>query len=120
MPFPRADEKTRAFFQSIMSDYPGVELKPMFGHIAAFINGNMFAGTFGSDIALRLSTEARAELLREEGASVFEPMPGRPMKEYVMLPSPWLNDPEKVRRWVSRALEWAAQLPPKGRSGRRR
>ena len=120
MPFPRRDEKTRAFFVSVLPDDPRVELKPMFGHVAAFVNGNMFAGTFGSEIMVRLPDEERAKLISEEGVALFEPMAGRPMKEYVTLPRAWHNDPEKVRKLLRRSLEWAAQLPAKAPAARRK
>ncbi len=78
------------------------------------------AGTFGSDIMVRLPDEERAKLISEEGAALFEPMAGRPMKEYVVLPRAWHNDPEKVRKLLRRSLEWAAQLPAKAPAGRRK
>jgi len=53
----------------------------MFGNISAFVNGNMFAGLFGNDLFVRLSKESRKELLEKQGASLLEPMKGRPMKE---------------------------------------
>lgn len=120
MPFPRQDEKTRAFFVSVLPDDPRVELKPMFGHVAGFVNGNMFAGTFGSDIMMRLPDEERAKLIREEKTSLFEPMEGRPMKEYVVLPRAWHSDPERVRRLLRRSLEYAATLPAKALGGRKK
>ncbi len=120
MPFPRQDEKTRAFFVSILPDDPRVELKPMFGHVAGFVNGNMFAGTFGSDIMVRLPEEERAKFISDEGGSLFEPMAGRPMKEYVMLPRAWHNDPDKVRKLLRRSLEWASQLPAKAPAARQK
>ena len=81
MSMPRPDEASRAFFESIVPDDPRVQVRPMFGNSAAFLNGNMFIGLFGSELFVRLSDEDRAELLQEEGASLLEPMKGRPMKE---------------------------------------
>ena len=53
-----------------------------------FVNRNMFVGVFGSDVFVRLSEADRVQIL-EEGASVFEPIHGRPMKEYVTMPNAW-------------------------------
>lgn len=119
MPFPRADESARRFFLAILPDDPRVQVRPMFGHAASFVNGNMFAGFFGGDIFVRLPDGDRAELLQQEGASLFEPMAGHPMKEYVMLPTYWRQDPDKARGWVRRSFEWAARLPPRKQTGRR-
>jgi len=85
----------------------------MFGNISAFVNGNMFAGLFGDDLFVRLSDESRKELLEKKGASLLEPMKGKPMKEYVVLPNAWRNQHETVRIWVTRSLDWTSKLPPK-------
>jgi TfoX/Sxy family transcriptional regulator of competence genes len=85
----------------------------MFGNISAFVNGNMFFGLFGDDLFLRLSGEDRSELLKSKGASVLEPMKGKPMKDYVVIPKTWRERPETVRAWISKSLGWSSKLPPK-------
>lgn len=85
----------------------------MFGNISAFVNGNMFAGLFGNDLFVRLSDESRKELLEEKGASLLEPMKGKPMKEYVVVPKAWQNQVETARLWVTRSMDWTSKLPPK-------
>jgi hypothetical protein len=35
------------------------------------------------------------------------------MKEYVVLPPAWRSNPDRVREWAARSLEWAEGLPPK-------
>ena len=57
---------------------PGVEVKPMFGQLGAFVNGNMFMGLFGGDVGLKLGETEQAELLAKPGAGPFGPA-GRPM-----------------------------------------
>jgi len=115
MKIPKADPASRAWFESLVPDAPGVAVRPMFGNLAAFVNGNMFLALFGSDVAVRLADEDRAELLAEEGASLFAPMPGRAMKEYVVVPPAWRDRPDRVVSWVDRSLAWTASLPPKKR-----
>ncbi|TMI14728.1 TfoX/Sxy family protein [Candidatus Bathyarchaeota archaeon] len=61
-----------------MPEDPRITIRPMFGNISAFVNGNMFAGLFGNDLFVRLSDESRKELLEEKGASLLEPMKGKP------------------------------------------
>ena len=84
----------------------------MFGNVSAFVNGNMFFGLFGNDLFVRLSKEDQQELLKK-GASALEPMKGKPMKDYVIMPRTWRDHPETIRQWVSRSLSWAGKLPPK-------
>ena len=113
MKIPRADKELEVFFKSILPDDPSITVRPMFGNLAAFVNGNMFSGLYGGDRFIRLPDEDRADLLRAEGALVFEPMKGRPMKEYVCVPKEWLEKPSLVRPWISRSLEWSSALPQK-------
>ena len=47
------------------------------------------------------------------GGRTFEPMPGRPMREYVVLPAAVLGDAGALARWVRRGVDYAAGLPPK-------
>jgi TfoX/Sxy family transcriptional regulator of competence genes len=86
-----------------------VDLRKMFGYPCAFVNGNMAAGLFGDGLFLRLSPEDRAAL----GAQPFEPMPGRPMKDYSALPDDVIADEERLAQLLARAIEITASLPPK-------
>jgi TfoX/Sxy family transcriptional regulator of competence genes len=112
---PKADPSTAALFRTLLPNDPRVTVRPMFGHTAAFVNGQMFAGTFGSHVFARLSEDGRAELLAAPGATVFAPMKSRPMKEYVQLPSAMLSESAIAKQWIARALEWTATLPPKAK-----
>jgi TfoX/Sxy family transcriptional regulator of competence genes len=85
----------------------------MFGHTAAFVNGQMYAGTFGTHVFARLGEASRAKLLEVPGATVFSPMKNRPMKEYVQLPPDMLTEPSAAKQWIAQALEWTSTLPPK-------
>ncbi len=119
MPFPKADEKTRQLFLSVVPDDPRVQVRTMFGHQSAFVNGNMFGGFFGSDIMVRLPDAERERFLKEEGAVPFAPM-GREMRGYVTLPRSWHSDPERLRSVLRQSMEWAAGLPPKTTGGTRK
>src|SRR5215471_13014949 len=99
-------------FEAVVPSAPAV-LRKMFGYPAAFVNGNMFMGLFQEDMFLRLSEADRYELLQVKDARVFEPMPGRPMREYVALPPALLTDLEKLRPWVAKALAYGSGLKTK-------
>jgi TfoX/Sxy family transcriptional regulator of competence genes len=113
MKMPKKDTGTEAFFRSLLPQDARITVRPMFGHVAAFVNGNMFAGTFGKQTFVRLSDDLGAELTKVEGTSLFSPMQGRPMRGYVVMPSAWEKSPEKAKEWVARSLSWAATMPPK-------
>jgi TfoX/Sxy family transcriptional regulator of competence genes len=109
---PKPTQKTKDYFASIVPDHPAVSIRPMFGQLSAFVNGNMFMGIFGEDVLVRLPEAERGEVLGA-GGRVFEPMPGRPMREYVVLPEVWRDDPKQVREWAARSLDHVDELPPK-------
>ena len=112
MKIPKASDQDKDYFRSIVPNAPGVEIKPMFGNIAAFVNGNMFMGLFGPDVGVRLPDAERDALLTKPGTGAFGPE-GRPMREYVSLPPAWRNDPDATSDWVHRALKHTAAMPPK-------
>lgn len=109
---PKPTDETKDFFASVVPDHPAVSIRPMFGQLSAFVNGNMFMGIFGEDVLVRLPEADRADVIGA-GGSVFEPMAGRPMKAYVVLPGAWRDEPDRIREWAARSLDHAEELPPK-------
>jgi TfoX/Sxy family transcriptional regulator of competence genes len=109
MPKPTPADLDR--FRSVVPDDPRVEVKPMFGNLGAFVNGNMFMGLFGSSIGVKLDDAGREELSGVDGAGPFGPAE-RPMGGYVSLPPAWGHGPEAVA-WAERSLGHVASLPPK-------
>jgi len=105
-----AEDKTA--FRRLVSDDERVTVRPMFGGIAAFANGHMFTGLFGAELFVRLPDEQRAAQLNA-GWHNLEPMPGKPMREYVVVPGEWRTNTDEVRRWADRALDYVLGLPPK-------
>ena len=97
-----------------------VEFKPMFGGPCYWTGGNMFAAVHQESLFVRLGEKDRAELLGQPGAHLFEPMEGRPMKEYVVVPDEMLTDREALRGWMARGLAYAASLPPKEKKPRKK
>jgi TfoX/Sxy family transcriptional regulator of competence genes len=113
MGLPKAATATTALFESLLPKSPGVEAKKLFGQPAAFVNGNLFFGVFGDQMFVRLSEKDRAQAASSSGFVPFEPMPGRPMREYLVLPARVRANPVESRRWVGRSLAHVASLPTK-------
>jgi hypothetical protein len=100
-------------FGLILGRFPELEQRKMFGYPAAFLaSGHMVTGLHGPSWIVRLGDDD-AMTLREAGGVDFEPMPGRPMKGFVSLPTDIVDDDGAVGDWVSRAARHAASLPPK-------
>jgi TfoX/Sxy family transcriptional regulator of competence genes len=111
--FNPAPDELKNVFEKAMLSVPLAEKRKMFGYPCAFINGQMFAGLFQDKMFIRLSDEDRARFLEFKGAGRFEPMPGRPMREYVIFPESMLNDESELDAWITRASEYAISLPAK-------
>jgi TfoX/Sxy family transcriptional regulator of competence genes len=111
-PWRKAPPEMVERFLEAAAGIEGVELRKMFGYPAAFLNGNMVAGLHQDTVLARLP-EADREARFADGWSAFEPMPGRPMREYVALPPEIATDVEATRRWIERAAAYVRTLPPK-------
>lgn len=98
-------------FTEALPTSPEVQRRAMFGYPCAFVNGNMFCGLHEERLFVRLGESERQRLLREPDACPFEPMPGRRMTEYVVVPDPLAN--RNLAKWLTRALRYTASLPPK-------
>ncbi len=97
----------------VLPDAPNIERRKMFGYPCAFINGNMFAGLFAAQMFVRLPAEERLSMVADQGAKPLEPMPGRPMKDYIVVPPALLTHETALKALVARALTFGKSLPPK-------
>jgi TfoX/Sxy family transcriptional regulator of competence genes len=98
------------------------ERRMMFGYPAYFVNQNMFGGLFQDTLFLRLPDE-QVKDLQESGMALrqLEPMPGRPMKSYFVIPPSLLKDPSAFHGILVTAFGHAKSLTPKEKkSGRKK
>ena len=101
-------------FRAALPQDPRIEAMPMFGGVAAKVNGHIFAGLFGRSVMLLLPEPERTAALALEGAAPFDPMgDGRARSDKVMLPEAMMEDPSALRHWINSAFEAAAELPVK-------
>ncbi len=83
----------------------------MMGMPSLKANGKLFAGQRGEDMVFKLGGDDHARALALEGAHLFEPMAGRQMKEWVVVPNALSTE------WSSLA-EAALNTPAAGADGR--
>jgi TfoX/Sxy family transcriptional regulator of competence genes len=102
-------------FDAALPGDDSIERRQMFGYPAAFVRGNMATGLFREQLIVRLPEGRRAALLAEPGSAPFEPMPGRPMKEYVVVSPALVSDQRELKRWIGEAASYAASLPARAR-----
>jgi TfoX/Sxy family transcriptional regulator of competence genes len=95
--------------------------RTMFGFPCWFINGNMFAGLFEDSVFVRLSP-AQADKARAAGKpfAPLSPMPGRPMKDYSVIPKDVHAVPSRFGPLLEEAARHAASLPPKKKSPKKK
>lgn len=99
-------------FEAAVAGIDGMEVRKMFGYPAGFVGGHMATGLHQESWIVRLA-EADREDRKAAGWAGFEPMPGRPMREYLSLPAEVVEDPDQARDWVERAAAYVRALPPK-------
>jgi hypothetical protein len=86
-------------------------LGKMFGMPSVFIGSKAFAGLREGGMVFKLGGVAHADALALDGAHLFEPMAGRPMKEWVVVPE------AHARAWArigKQALDYVAGGAAKG------
>lgn len=113
MDWKKASPELNAILAGAIEPFALVERRKMFGGLGLFLNGHMFACVYGNKIALKLGEEDRATAQAEVGAVPFEPMPGRVMKEYVVVSEAVWSEPESLEQWLLRSIEFVGSLPPK-------
>ncbi len=110
--FRKSPPELIARFDELAALAQEADRRQMFGYPTCVLRGNMFMGLHEDSLILRLAEADRAEFLRRYHTDTFEPMPGRPMKEYVVVPPALISD-DAVGDWVRRSLAYAMQLPAK-------
>jgi TfoX/Sxy family transcriptional regulator of competence genes len=99
-------------FDELAELVPEANQKLMFGYPSCVLRGNMFMSLYEDSLVLRLSESDRTRLVTEPDATPFEHMPGRPMREYVVVP-PALVSTSAIDDWIARSYAYAQQLPAK-------
>jgi TfoX/Sxy family transcriptional regulator of competence genes len=119
MKWRKAPESLIRRFDEVLPDDPAVQRRSMFGYPCAFINGNMFCGLYQESFIVRLPDDERARFLTRPGATVFEPMPGRPMKQYVVVPPNVLADDTAIRGSLRNSVDYVSSLPKKEKKAKK-
>ena len=103
-----ADSQTEfEHLASLLALRPGVSKSKMFGMPSVMVNGKAFAGLDGERMIFKLNNVARQQALAVEGSKLFEPMAGRPMKEWVAVPVAQCGQWQEL---AEAALDYVKQL----------
>jgi TfoX/Sxy family transcriptional regulator of competence genes len=119
MKWKKVSAELSELLEGALKDYD-CQKRMMFGCPAYFINNNMFTGVHQDNIILRLSEEHRTKIKTEyDEAEPFEPMEGRVMKEYMVVPEVLYSDTEEFDTWMKLSYQFVSQLPPKQKKSRK-
>jgi hypothetical protein len=90
-----------------------VKLKRMFGSPCAFVNRQMFFGTFEETFVARLGPDRVSVFADQPGMKVFTPSPEKSWDDYIQLDATVSAD--VLTEMAAEALEWTLALPPKAK-----
>ncbi|MFC1553706.1 TfoX/Sxy family protein [candidate division KSB1 bacterium] len=121
MKFKKVSDELSAFLDDSFGGFI-IEKRKMFGCPVYFVNTNMFAGVFEDQIFLRLSEKDREEIKDEYDESQhFDPLGGKPMREYIVIPDQLYNNTAEFTIWLNRSYDYANSLPQtKKKSGKKK
>jgi TfoX/Sxy family transcriptional regulator of competence genes len=120
MKWVKAPDELKILLEEVMKGFD-CEKRPMFGYPAYFINSNMFVGLFQDQLFVRLS-EAQLEELRAAYPTIanLEPMPGRPMKDYYVIPKKIHSKLAELSEIIAESAEHTRTLAPKVKKARKK
>jgi len=114
MAWVKIPQENHPLFRDCLPRDPRVSTVNMFGGVAAKVNGQMFAGLFARGAVVKLSEADQEVALAIDGATMFDPMGnGRVMRDTVFLPESVMVEPDELRAWIQKALDFTASLPAK-------
>ena len=120
MAWKKAPEKLVDFLSDMLNDVE-CQKRMMFGYPAYFIKGNMFIAAHQDNLIVRVSKEAKEGLKKQyRGVGEFEPIPGRVMKEYLVIPEDVYRNEEEFTKLLEMSLEYVSSMPPKVKKKRKK
>ena len=120
MTWRKAPQELVSFLEEASRNVEGSEKRMMVGFPAYSVNGNMFMATHQDSLVLRLGQADRDAILSSgEGSAQFEPMPGRVMKEYVVVSGDIYGDRTRFDALLAKSSRYVRGLPTKEPHGKR-
>jgi TfoX/Sxy family transcriptional regulator of competence genes len=90
-----------------------VSERKMFGGIGFMVGDHMCCGVIGDDLLVRLGAERADSALEEPHVRPMD-FTGRPSRGFVFVAPDGTAEAKDLERWIGRALDFVATLPPKG------
>lgn len=120
MEWKKSPEKLVKFINERMAQEK-CEPRKMFGYPCYFINGNMFIGLHQDNLVLRLGEDDRKTAMKKDkDVKVFEPMPGRKMGEYIVIPATIYSNKAAFDALLAKSMKYVSSLPPKQKKSKKK
>ncbi len=99
-----------------------VRRKKMFGTSAWFMESNdqMFGGVWADGVMVRVGESDAGSLIQNGDAEAFDPMGGRPMREYVYLDAEKIAEDSDLVEWLERAAGFTSTLAAKKKKAKKK
>jgi TfoX/Sxy family transcriptional regulator of competence genes len=106
------DEELAERVRRALAGQDGVSEKRMFGGLSFLLNGNMCCGVLQENLVVRLGPEEAEQALTEPHVRPMD-FTGRPLSGFLYVGPDGTANRVSLERWVGRATQYAALLPPK-------
>ncbi len=107
------DEHLAARVRRLLTPFPEISERKMFGGLAFLLRGNMACGVVGGELMVRVGRESYEAALLEPHAREMD-FTGRPLRGFVYVSIEGLASEGDLRAWVERGARYAETLPGKG------
>ncbi len=107
------DEQLGERVRGLLSPFPQVTERRMFGGLAFLLQGNMCCGVVGEELMVRTGPESYEAALHEPHAREMD-FTGRPLRGFIYVSADGLTSDGDLRAWVERGARFAESLPAKG------
>ncbi len=104
------DEQLAERLRGLLTIFPGVTEREMFGGLAFLLRGNMCCGVVGEELMVRVGRESYEAALHEPHVREMD-LTGRPLRGLVYVSSDGLVSDGDLRAWAERGARYAESLP---------
>lgn len=108
-----------ARFEAALPRDANVVPRKMFGYPAAFVADGFFTGLHEENVVLRLPADVHAQTKALAKAAAFDPMGGRPMRGWYVVPTAIAGDGKKLGALLAELLPKLVKHPEQPSSKKR-
>jgi hypothetical protein len=99
-------------FRCLPKDSADLRFKSMFGGMTGYMQDRPFVSLSSLGLGIKLPPKAQDELLKIEGAKRLQyPGDPSPSKQYIWVPTAWLENDALLTPWLGRSADYVVSLP---------